>query len=118
MVICHLGSGASLCAVKHGKSIDTTMGFTPLDGLMMDTPLLLSGLMVDSTIVLYDGSPTHLSTDGLWRVAAEAGVTVLGAGAGYLLACAKKELKPGANVKAEVRKAEDQARADAGSPRA
>lgn len=37
MVICHLGSGASLCAIKEGKSIDTTMGFTPLDGLMMDT---------------------------------------------------------------------------------
>ncbi len=37
MVICHLGSGASLCAIKHGKSIDTTMGFTPLEGLMMDT---------------------------------------------------------------------------------
>ncbi|OBH90049.1 acetoacetate--CoA ligase [Mycobacterium sp. E2989] len=58
--------------------------------------LLLSGLLVDTTIVLYDGSPTHLSTDGLWRVAAEAQVNVLGAGAGYLLACAKKELKPGA----------------------
>lgn len=37
MVICHLGSGASLCAVEGGKSIDTTMGFTPLEGLMMDT---------------------------------------------------------------------------------
>lgn len=37
MVICHLGSGASLCAVLNGKSIDTTMGFTPLEGLMMDT---------------------------------------------------------------------------------
>lgn len=37
MVICHLGSGASLCAVKDGKSIDTTMGYTPLEGLMMDT---------------------------------------------------------------------------------
>jgi len=58
--------------------------------------LLVSGLLVDATIVLYDGSPTHLTTDGLWRVAADAGVTVLGAGAGYLLACAKKELKPGA----------------------
>ncbi|OBK48591.1 acetoacetate--CoA ligase [Mycobacterium sp. 1081908.1] len=56
---------------------------------------LVSGLLVDTTIVLYDGSPTHLTTDGLWRVAAEAGVTVLGAGAGYLLACAKQELKPG-----------------------
>lgn len=37
MVICHLGSGASLCAIKEGKSIDTTMGYTPLEGLMMDT---------------------------------------------------------------------------------
>lgn len=37
MIICHLGSGASLCAVQEGKSIDTTMGFTPLEGLMMDT---------------------------------------------------------------------------------
>ncbi len=37
MVICHLGAGASLCAVLEGKSVDTTMGFTPLDGLMMNT---------------------------------------------------------------------------------
>lgn len=37
MIICHLGSGASLAAIKDGKCIDTTMGFTPLEGLMMDT---------------------------------------------------------------------------------
>jgi len=35
LITCHLGSGASLAAVRAGKSIDTTMGFTPLDGLMM-----------------------------------------------------------------------------------
>jgi acetate kinase len=35
LVTCHLGNGASLAAVKAGKSIDTTMGFTPLEGLMM-----------------------------------------------------------------------------------
>ena len=35
MVTCHLGNGCSLAAVKGGHSIDTTMGFTPLDGLMM-----------------------------------------------------------------------------------
>jgi len=35
LITCHLGSGASLAAVRGGKSIDTTMGFTPLDGLMM-----------------------------------------------------------------------------------
>ncbi len=36
-IICHLGSGASLSAVKNGKCIDTTMGFTPLAGVMMGT---------------------------------------------------------------------------------
>jgi acetate kinase len=37
IIICHLGAGASLCAVKEKKSYDTTMGFTTLDGLMMAT---------------------------------------------------------------------------------
>lgn len=36
-VICHLGSGASACAIKNGKSYDTSMGFTPLEGLVMET---------------------------------------------------------------------------------
>jgi acetate kinase len=37
LVTCHLGAGASLCAVDHGRSVDTTMGFTPLEGLVMAT---------------------------------------------------------------------------------
>jgi acetate kinase len=37
MVTCHLGAGASLAAVHHGRSVDTTMGFTPLEGLVMAT---------------------------------------------------------------------------------
>ena len=37
IVSCHLGAGASLCAVLDGRSIDTTMGFTPLEGLVMAT---------------------------------------------------------------------------------
>jgi acetate kinase len=37
VVVAHLGSGASLCALHEGKSVDTTMGLTPLDGLMMGT---------------------------------------------------------------------------------
>lgn len=36
-VTCHLGGGASLCAVVDGRSVDTTMGFTPLDGIVMAT---------------------------------------------------------------------------------
>lgn len=37
VVSCHLGAGASLCAIADGRSIDTTMGFTPLEGLVMAT---------------------------------------------------------------------------------
>ncbi|MEM9265262.1 MAG: acetate kinase [Cyanobacteria bacterium P01_F01_bin.13] len=49
LIICHLGNGGSLTAVRHGQSIDTTMGFTPLDGLMMGTR---SG-SVDPGILIY-----------------------------------------------------------------
>ncbi|MDQ6746467.1 MAG: acetate/propionate family kinase [Actinomycetota bacterium] len=37
LITCHLGSGCSLAAVRNGRSVDTTMGFTPLDGLVMGT---------------------------------------------------------------------------------
>lgn len=37
IISCHLGNGASLAAIRDGESVDTTMGFTPLDGLMMGT---------------------------------------------------------------------------------
>jgi len=37
VVTCHLGNGCSLAAIREGKSVDTTMGFTPLEGLMMGT---------------------------------------------------------------------------------
>ena len=36
-IVCHLGNGASICAVNNGKSVDTTMGLTPLEGLAMGT---------------------------------------------------------------------------------
>jgi len=37
LITCHLGNGCSITAVKHGKSVDTSMGFTPLEGLVMGT---------------------------------------------------------------------------------
>jgi SecD/SecF fusion protein len=37
IIVCHLGNGASICAVDHGKSVDTSMGLTPLEGLVMGT---------------------------------------------------------------------------------
>jgi len=36
-IVCHLGNGASICAIKNGKSVDTSMGFTPVAGLIMGT---------------------------------------------------------------------------------
>ncbi len=56
IVTCHLGSGASLCAVDHGRSVDTTMGMTPTAGLLMGTrsgdvdPGVLTYLMKDGTV--------------------------------------------------------------------
>lgn len=61
MVICHLGNGASLSAVKGGKSIDTTMGFTPLEGLMMGTR---SG-SIDPAILIYLQREYHYNPDSL-----------------------------------------------------
>ena len=37
IIVCHLGNGASICAIKNEKSIDTSMGFTPVEGLVMGT---------------------------------------------------------------------------------
>jgi acetate kinase len=49
LILCHLGNGCSLAAVRNGKSVDTTMGFTPLEGLMMGTR---SG-SIDPGILIY-----------------------------------------------------------------
>ena len=57
VVSCHLGAGASLAAVRGGRSMDTTMGFTPLEGLVMATR---SGT-VDPGAVLYLARHAHIS---------------------------------------------------------
>jgi acetate kinase len=57
IVTCHLGAGASLTAVLDGRSVDTTMGFTPLDGLVMATR---SGT-VDPGLVLWLEEHEHLT---------------------------------------------------------
>lgn len=59
LVICHLGNGCSACAVSGGRSVDTTMGFTPLEGLMMGTR---SG-SIDPSIVLHVQQHHGLSAD-------------------------------------------------------
>jgi acetoacetyl-CoA synthetase len=56
---------------------------------------LAGGLLAGLTIVLYDGSATYPAADRLWRLAAEHGVSYLGVGAPYLVACMKAGLRPG-----------------------
>jgi len=61
LVTCHLGNGCSLAAVREGRSVDTTMGFTPLEGLMMGTR---SG-SVDPGILTHLLREDHLSAEQL-----------------------------------------------------
>jgi acetate kinase len=61
VVTCHLGAGASLCAVLDGRSVDTTMGFTPLEGLVMATR---SG-SVDPGLLLWLQQHEGLSVDDM-----------------------------------------------------
>jgi acetate kinase len=64
LITCHLGNGCSLAAVSGGKSIDTTMGFTPLEGLMMGTR---SG-SIDPGILIYLMRRDGATADALDRV--------------------------------------------------
>jgi len=59
LITLHLGNGASVCAIENGKSIDTSMGFTPLEGLVMGSR---SG-DIDPAIVLYMQRELGLSVD-------------------------------------------------------
>lgn len=61
IISCHLGNGASVAAVKNGKSIDTSMGFTPVEGLMMGTRCG----DIDAGLLLYLAEKEHLNNNGL-----------------------------------------------------
>ena len=59
VIVCHLGNGSSVCAVRDGKSIDTSMGLTPLEGLMMGTR---SG-DIDAGVLSYLMSKKEMTAD-------------------------------------------------------
>ncbi|MBF0473156.1 MAG: acetate/propionate family kinase, partial [Nitrospirae bacterium] len=61
MISCHLGNGASMCAINHGRSVDTSMGMTPLEGLIMGTR---SG-DIDPGIILYMLKNLQMSAEGV-----------------------------------------------------
>lgn len=64
VIVCHLGNGASITAVRNGQSIDTSMGLTPLEGLMMGTR---SGSL-DPGIIEYIAHKENLSLEEVMRV--------------------------------------------------
>jgi acetate kinase len=61
VITCHLGNGASITAIENGKSIDTSMGFTPVDGLIMGTR---TG-EIDPGVLLYLADKEGLSVSGV-----------------------------------------------------
>jgi acetate kinase len=61
VVSCHLGNGASVTAIEHGRSMDTSMGFTPVDGLIMGTR---TG-DIDPGVLLFLADKEHLSLKGI-----------------------------------------------------
>ena len=64
IIVCHLGNGASVTAVDHGKSIDTSMGLTPLEGLIMGTR---SG-DIDPAIISFIADTENISADEMINV--------------------------------------------------
>ena len=74
LIICHIGSGASISAIKDGKCYDTTMGITPLDGLMMGTrsgsidPSILEYVCKEAKISIEEVTNTLNKQSGLLGV--------------------------------------------------
>jgi acetoacetyl-CoA synthetase len=72
---------------------DRFFWFTTTGWMMWN--LLVSGLLVGATVVLYDGNPMHPGPDALWRLAGEQKVTCFGVSAPYIQACQREGLRPG-----------------------
>ncbi len=64
VITCHLGNGSSITAVKNGRSIDTSMGFTPLEGLIMGT----RAGNVDAGVITYLMDKEKLDSEGINRL--------------------------------------------------
>ncbi len=64
-VVCHLGNGSSICAVKNGESIDTSMGMTPLDGVVMGTRSGSLDPAIIDFIMAKEGLDIHQAMDVL-----------------------------------------------------
>jgi acetate kinase len=82
LVVCHLGGGSSVTAVRSGKSVDTTMGFTPLEGVPMTT----RAGSIDPGALLYVLREGHLNVESLDHVLNfDSGVEGLAGGGGGMI---------------------------------
>jgi acetoacetyl-CoA synthetase len=75
------------------KADDRFFWFTTTGWMMWN--LLLGGLLVGTTILLYDGSPSYPDMNALWEYAEKSGMTFFGTSAGFILACMKAGIEPG-----------------------
>ena len=75
------------------KSEDNFFWFTTTGWMMWN--FLVGGLLVGSTIILYDGSPAYPTMNVLWELAEKSGMTFFGTSAGYISACMKAGIQPG-----------------------
>ena len=86
----HLKAVALQCDIGPG---DRFWWYTTPSWMMWN--FQVAGLLTGATIVCYDGSPAYPTTDAVWALAAQLGVTVLGTSPAYLSVCAKAEVRPG-----------------------
>jgi acetate kinase len=79
MISCHLGNGSSITAVKNGKCVDTSMGFTPLEGLVMGTrsgdidPAVLEFIMERENLTINEMLNTLNKKSGLLAISGQTG---------------------------------------------
>lgn len=72
LITCHLGNGCSVCAIDHGRSVDTSMGFTPLEGLLMGTragdidPAVVLHVMAKEELSIHEVSSLLNKHSGLY----------------------------------------------------
>lgn len=88
--------------LEHMKTLSLHMDLTPEDRFFWFTTtgwmmwnLLLGGLALGSTVVLFDGDPAHPDLGTLWRLAQDAGISYFGGSAPYIQACMKAGIEPG-----------------------
>lgn len=94
------GQGGIL--LEHLKNLDLGMDLKPEDRFFWFTTtgwmmwnLLIGGLLLGTTVLLYDGSPAYPNIGTLWEFAEQSGMTFFGTSAGFILSCMKAGIEPG-----------------------